>query len=595
MKIESKVKEILLDLGVTQNTINIFNANCGDLALEMLNLYADLKKDDDLQSKESREAIVEYYVIKNPAVEYVKKEVISEPEIVESEEFILSEEASDELNYLSVLSPEALKRHIMDEIEEKTFEEITLGELSKDEVLFYTPEVVRDKMEKYFIYWERELASEEDEKELNPNYRGQDWEYEDTYSYMPYRRNLFQQSPEDRFNNSIQSDIRFVMDYIDNPISSKGLGGKIEDQTFEELESASILWHRSLNQVQRIQLVPTNKGDDIVSDIDSKETHQIVIDYRQNEKGYYWSNLDEHFSAQEQRRMSHCGHCMHTLYSFRSILDATEANIPDHEDVTGREELFSDGKPEGHTVSRSHFTVSLGNDGIIYQMKAAGNKKVPAEFHKYVVDLLLAKDLPILGGKIEKIKGFGFEYDNGNDFTLSQIRDAALVKKLYEQREDLFTDGPRNISDQEMEDFMVQFNLEYTGPSKEKTKKYNFWEKPENYQMTEREKKQQEEFQKFKTQRQKDEMAEEPTQVPWFKKDELEDTEDNFMFEDAEYVYVLVGGEEKKFPCFYNPKDNTFFDVDDDELFASIETGDIKDTYILYKGRKINDAEYAGG
>ena len=603
MKLDQNIRKYLIDLGISESTVNIFDANCEDLSLEMMKLYAGLKKDADLETKESRKALVDTYVRKNPEVEYIKKDMIYEPEIIdpgtsetEEDEIVQfhdhdTQELINLLDYLDSLKPQELKFFILDEMTEDQLREITKDELRKEEVEFLTPDVIFNKMHEQLDYWISELGlnevDEEYEKINDPAYENEvDFEH---FPFLPQTKFL-NLTPEDLFNNNTQSDLRYVMDYVNNPKTSKGLGGELEDQTFEELETASSKWHRSLWLLERIALRPTGKGDDTVSDVDSEESNQVVIDYRVGGKGYYWANLNEHFSAQEQRRMAHCGKCMHTLYSFRSILDATVVGIPNHEDVTDRDDLFSDKKLQGHTISRSHFTVSLGNDGIIYQMKAAENVKVPVEFHKYIVDLLVTKNLPILGGKIDKIIGFGYEYDNGNDFAFDQMQEKSLVTKLYNERKDLFTEGPRNMSDVEMENFMHKFNLPYEGPSKIHSPRHHFWKKPENYVMTEKEKEESEKIRnEWKKYKEESEKAEEPIKKPWWKIEEKE--LESVGWQKAEYVYVLKNGQERKFPCKYDPVLNLFTDVDDDEFFTESELTDIKEEYVSHKGKKIKDAQ----
>ena len=635
MKINLEIRKDLLDLGIKDNTLNVFEANGESLALEMLKLYAGLKKDDPLETPESRQAIIDTFVKPNPTVEYIKEDKVLEPEIVdhsiENDEITegrdsfgsYDEDLGAQLNYLDTLPPLELKNYIVDDMVEVDLDQISFGELKKEDVEFMTPDAVSEKIADYLDSWANEFKNITEEIE-GDGYKENDtfpdnptsvdiYNYNELYDYLPgYPSKLFSLTSEDRFNNNIQSDVRYVMDYVSNPTSSKGLNYEIGDQTFKELETASDNWHKNLHRVERILLVPPNEGDDTVSDIDTEETNEILIDYRQGGKGYYWANLNEHFSAQEQRRMSHCGRCMHTLYSFRSTLDATVTGIPNHEDVLDRTELFNDGKPAGHTVTRSHFTISMGNDGIIYQMKAANNEKVPVEFHKYVVDILMAKNLSVLGGTLSEIVGFGFEYDNGNDFTLAEMQDKTLVEKLYRARKNLFTEGPRNISDNEMEKFMEKFNLPYEGPVKKMAPKYNYWEKPKNYVMTEREKKEEEKRTKLREKWtlglkdrnvsqnsfnrndlwEGDEIAKEPVQKPWWEEEEG-DEKTKMGWEKAEYVYVLDGGEEVKIPCKYDPFLNVFTDVDDDEFFSKVEKTDAKlvDEYVLYKNKKINDAK----
>ena len=152
-----------------------------------------------------------------------------------------------------------------------------------------------------------------------------------------------------------------------------------------------------------------------------------------------------------------------------------------------------------------------------------------------------------------------------------------------------------------METFMIRFGLQYEGPAKENTPKFKFWEKPKDYIMTEREKKEEEERvklrEKWKTsprpnlwdhnikdfESDEDELAKEPEEKSWFK--------DDIGWKKAEYVYILKSGEERKFPCKYDPFLNIFTDVDDDELYTEIENGDIKEEYILYKNKRIKDGK----
>ena len=151
MKITKDVKKDLLDLGISENTLNVFDANCDDLALEMLKLYAGLKKDGALDTLETRQTLIDTYVKMNPTVQYIKKDTVLEPEIVDySEEDLdfpphpedaelIGEDIIRQLEYMNSLDAEKLKKYLVEEILDADLEIITEGEFTREQIEFMTP------------------------------------------------------------------------------------------------------------------------------------------------------------------------------------------------------------------------------------------------------------------------------------------------------------------------------------------------------------------------------------------------------------------------------------------------------------------------
>ena len=144
------------------------------------------------------------------------------------------------------------------------------------------------------------------------------------------------------------------------------------------------------------------------------EKNPIIIDFRdENGNGYYWADLETNNSKEECERMGHCGRSSSgSLYSLRSY------------------KLTPDGK---YKVNNSHLTASIGNDGIMYQLKGPKNSKPKGEYHQYILPLFNLEDEN--GDYL--IQGFGKEYASQQDFKLEDLPIETL-KELYEIRPDIF-------------------------------------------------------------------------------------------------------------------------------------------------------------
>lgn len=201
---------------------------------------------------------------------------------------------------------------------------------------------------------------------------------------------------------SDRQKIQSIMDWV-----RVGLNGRLnqyQNLEFSELYDKSREWHDSLSLGQ--------------GDINYIEENTIVKDFRdENGEGFYWVDLNTNVSDEECKRMGHCGRTgsNNDLYSLRET------------------KKLPGGK---FTLNRSHLTASIGNDGILYQLKGPKNSKPQEEFHQYILPLFF-----VLGGGGEEvdflIRGFGSEYASNLDFKITDLPDKT-IKQLYEQRPELF-------------------------------------------------------------------------------------------------------------------------------------------------------------
>jgi hypothetical protein len=197
--------------------------------------------------------------------------------------------------------------------------------------------------------------------------------------------------------------VQSIMDWV-----RVGLNGRLnqyQDLNFTELYNESKEWHDSLNLGQ--------------GDVNYKEENTIIKDFRDADGyGFYWADLNTNTSDEECKRMGHCGRTgsNNNLYSLR-----------ENKKLPG-------GK---FTLNKSHLTASIGNDGILYQLKGPKNSKPQAEYHQYILPLFF-----VLGGGGEEedylIQGFGSEYASDLDFKITDLPDDT-IKELYTQRPELFS------------------------------------------------------------------------------------------------------------------------------------------------------------
>ena len=196
--------------------------------------------------------------------------------------------------------------------------------------------------------------------------------------------------------------LQSIMDWV-----RVGLNGRLnqyQDSTFSELYNESKEWHDSLNLGQ--------------GDINYKEENTIIKDFRDADgNGFYWVDLNTNTSDEECKRMGHCG---------RTGSDKKLYSLRENKKLPGGKFI----------LNKSHLTASIGDDGILYQLKGPKNSKPQEEFHQYILPLFF-----VLGGRGEEedylIQGFGSEYASNLDFKITDLPDDT-IKELYTQRPELF-------------------------------------------------------------------------------------------------------------------------------------------------------------
>lgn len=183
-----------------------------------------------------------------------------------------------------------------------------------------------------------------------------------------------------------------IMDYIRVGLNSDI--STVKNFSYSRLNDMANEWHEGLHI-----------GNDA---IDYTEEHPIIRDYRKDGIGFYWVDLETHYCDEESERMGHCGRTGgNTLYSLRQYKPLTN----------------------GHTLNSSHITAAIDGDGEILQMKGQKNSKPKAEYHPYIIDLLLND---------EDLTGFGYEYDSENDFKISDLTEEQ-IRNIYAKRPELFS------------------------------------------------------------------------------------------------------------------------------------------------------------
>lgn len=198
--------------------------------------------------------------------------------------------------------------------------------------------------------------------------------------------------------------ITSIMDYI--RVGLNGDNSSIKNLSFQELVTAAIEWHESLDVGQ--------------GEINYVEANKVVLDFRGEEgMGFYWVDLQTNDSNEECTRMGHCGRTYQTnsIYSLRENM-----RIPGTK----------------FTLNKSHLTAAISNMGILFQLKGPKNSKPQEKFNKYVLPLFyVKKDNGYGEDNGYLIEGFGREYQSTNDFKISDLSEAEIIK-LYEDRPDLF-------------------------------------------------------------------------------------------------------------------------------------------------------------
>ena len=115
------------------------------------------------------------------------------------------------------------------------------------------------------------------------------------------------------------------------------------------------------------------------------ETNKILIDYRNNNVGFYWVDLESYYSSDMIFRMENCGR----VNSYQTFLELREYDNLMH--------------------NNSRVFIVLNNNGYINQIRGVKNMKPDKKYYSYIFDLCINYD---------KILGFDILFGPKNDLTL---------------------------------------------------------------------------------------------------------------------------------------------------------------------------------
>lgn len=190
-------------------------------------------------------------------------------------------------------------------------------------------------------------------------------------------------------SNSFVSNIGYIIsNYIDfvNNRSTDGL----ENLTFEDIKNLYQSW------VEESRKTFTTKN--------YTETNDIIIDYRINNIGFYWVDLNTYYSSEMLFRMNNCAR----INSYQNILELREYTTDDY--------------------NYSRVAVAINKDGNLNQIRGDNNLKADMIYRDYIYDLFL---------NYGKITGFKFLFTKESDFTHMDLTKKQL-ENLRNVRPELF-------------------------------------------------------------------------------------------------------------------------------------------------------------
>jgi hypothetical protein len=135
------------------------------------------------------------------------------------------------------------------------------------------------------------------------------------------------------------------------------------------------------------------------------ETNEVIIDYRKNELGYYWVDLNCYYSAEMLFRLNNCGR----VNSYQNFLELRE-----YDDTN---------------FNNSKVAIVISSDGFINQIRGDYNMKPDMIYRNFIYDLFL---------NYKKLKGFNFLFGKEIDFTHLDLTKEQLCN-LKRIRPELFS------------------------------------------------------------------------------------------------------------------------------------------------------------
>lgn len=202
---------------------------------------------------------------------------------------------------------------------------------------------------------------------------------------------------ERNFNSSYRDEFQTIMDWVN--VALNGDFKPYKNTDYVEILRAAQQWHKDLQE---------SGGN-----INYVEENDIIIDFRQPDgQGFYWADLNTNSCSEEAERMGHCGTtgARSNLYSLRKVTRMNSTQM----------------------LNKSILTAAINSDGMITQLKGPKNSKPKEEYHKYIEALLLYKE-----DEDNLVNGFQSEYQSETDFSIADIKDDDILKKIIEENPNL--------------------------------------------------------------------------------------------------------------------------------------------------------------
>lgn len=134
------------------------------------------------------------------------------------------------------------------------------------------------------------------------------------------------------------------------------------------------------------------------------EKNEIILDYRLNNVGFYWVNLNSHHSSEMVFRLNNCAR----INTYQTILELREYDENDN--------------------NHSRVAVAIKHNGLINQIRGNYNTSPNIIYREYIYDLFL---------NYKFISGFEFFSDKKDDFTHLDLTKEQL-SNLKNARPELF-------------------------------------------------------------------------------------------------------------------------------------------------------------
>ncbi len=185
------------------------------------------------------------------------------------------------------------------------------------------------------------------------------------------------------------SDIAYtISNYVDFINSGKYDG--LNDVKISDMKSEYDQWLKKMHKTYPIK--------------NYVERNKIILDYRLNNVGYYWVDLETHFNEETAYRLNNCGR----VNPYQNLIELREFD------------------EFGYNFSR--ILVVISKNGVINQVRGDYNTKPDPKYNNIIFDFFM---------NYQGISGFNFLMGKGHDLTLSDLSEDK-INLLKEKRPKLF-------------------------------------------------------------------------------------------------------------------------------------------------------------